>query len=201
MTLRTCFAIAILSLTAHHSSADIVWLANGDRVSGEIQQLDENALTIKPDYAAAVIIQRAAIRSFATDTVKDWQIQTQPRGAKIAEATTAGQVMIDGAVISINELRLSIKKVEPAWRKSGHLGATVDIDTGTDEGRKEFHLDAELNLESKDWRHNLKTNINYDKESVQEGAVLNGIAWDSTSNRLFVTGKLWPKVLEVTMNQ
>lgn len=43
-------------------------------------------------------------------------------------------------------------------------------------------------------------NINYDKKSVQEGAVLNGIAWDSSSNRLFVTGKLWPKVLEVEMN-
>ena len=43
-------------------------------------------------------------------------------------------------------------------------------------------------------------NINYDKKSVQQGAVLNGIAWDSASNRLFVTGKLWPKMLEVKLN-
>jgi glutamine cyclotransferase len=28
-------------------------------------------------------------------------------------------------------------------------------------------------------------------------AVLNGIAYDSTNNRLFVTGKLWPKIFEI----
>lgn len=28
-------------------------------------------------------------------------------------------------------------------------------------------------------------------------AVLNGIAWDSAHNRLFVTGKLWPKLFEI----
>ena len=28
-------------------------------------------------------------------------------------------------------------------------------------------------------------------------AVLNGIAYDSISDRLFVTGKLWPKLFEI----
>ena len=43
-------------------------------------------------------------------------------------------------------------------------------------------------------------NINYDREAVQEGAVLNGVAWDAATGRMFVTGKLWPKVLEVKLN-
>ena len=30
-------------------------------------------------------------------------------------------------------------------------------------------------------------------------AVLNGIAYDSQRNRLFVTGKLWPKLFEITI--
>lgn len=163
MTLHIYIVIAILSLSAH-SVADSVWLANGDRVSGEIQQLDETSITVKPDYAPAVIIQRAAIRSFATDSVKTWQIQTRPRDVKISESTASGYVMIDGVALAINELHLSVRKAEPTWRRSGHLGTTVDIDTGTNDGRKEFHIDAELNLESKDWRHNVKTNINYDKD-------------------------------------
>jgi glutamine cyclotransferase len=33
----------------------------------------------------------------------------------------------------------------------------------------------------------------------QEGAVLNGIAYDSIHKRLFVTGKLWPKIFEVQL--
>lgn len=43
-------------------------------------------------------------------------------------------------------------------------------------------------------------NINYDRQAVSEGAVLNGIAWDAATSRMFVTGKLWPKLLEVKLN-
>jgi glutamine cyclotransferase len=32
-----------------------------------------------------------------------------------------------------------------------------------------------------------------------DGAVLNGIAYDAAHNRLFVTGKLWPKVFEIVV--
>jgi glutamine cyclotransferase len=34
-------------------------------------------------------------------------------------------------------------------------------------------------------------------ERTNDGAVLNGIAFDSERNRLFVTGKLWPKLFEI----
>ena len=33
----------------------------------------------------------------------------------------------------------------------------------------------------------------------QRGDVLNGIAWDEAGQRLFVTGKLWPAVFEITL--
>jgi glutamine cyclotransferase len=32
-------------------------------------------------------------------------------------------------------------------------------------------------------------------------AVLNGIAWDGKGKRLFVTGKLWPKLFEIELVQ
>jgi glutamine cyclotransferase len=41
-----------------------------------------------------------------------------------------------------------------------------------------------------------------DKKILIEGdEVLNGIAWDSTTNRLFVTGKRWPKLFEIKINK
>ena len=36
-------------------------------------------------------------------------------------------------------------------------------------------------------------------ERENAGAVLNGIAYDAATNRLFVTGKLWPKLFEITL--
>ena len=39
-----------------------------------------------------------------------------------------------------------------------------------------------------------------ERAAVQrEGGTLNGIAYDATGDRLFVTGKLWPKVFEITV--
>lgn len=34
---------------------------------------------------------------------------------------------------------------------------------------------------------------------VDEGGVLNGIAYDAATDRLFVTGKLWPKLFQITL--
>ena len=34
---------------------------------------------------------------------------------------------------------------------------------------------------------------------ADDEAVLNGIAIDAEHNRLFVTGKLWPKIFEITL--
>jgi glutamine cyclotransferase len=36
---------------------------------------------------------------------------------------------------------------------------------------------------------------------LDPGAVLNGIAYDEASDRLFVTGKLWPKLFEIKLKQ
>ena len=38
-------------------------------------------------------------------------------------------------------------------------------------------------------------------ETTNEEAVLNGIAYDEQGDRLFVTGKLWPKIFEIKLRQ
>ena len=38
-------------------------------------------------------------------------------------------------------------------------------------------------------------------EVEDEEAVLNGIAYDEVGGRLFVTGKLWPKIFEIRLTQ
>lgn len=34
---------------------------------------------------------------------------------------------------------------------------------------------------------------------LESGALLNGIAYDSSDKRLFVTGKLWPRIFEIQL--
>jgi glutaminyl-peptide cyclotransferase len=39
------------------------------------------------------------------------------------------------------------------------------------------------------------------EERQEKEAVLNGIAYDQTNDRLFVTGKLWPRLFEITLEE
>jgi glutamine cyclotransferase len=43
------------------------------------------------------------------------------------------------------------------------------------------------------------TGLLADKDRTDESDVLNGIAYDEKGNRLFVTGKLWPKLFEIEL--
>ncbi|MEO8109124.1 MAG: glutaminyl-peptide cyclotransferase [Ginsengibacter sp.] len=38
-------------------------------------------------------------------------------------------------------------------------------------------------------------------DQIKEDAVLNGIAYDSAENRLYITGKNWPKMFKIKLNQ
>jgi glutamine cyclotransferase len=46
---------------------------------------------------------------------------------------------------------------------------------------------------------NLKGLLGAPHAKLSSDAVLNGIAFDAQKNRLFVTGKLWPRVFEITV--
>ncbi len=48
-----------------------------------------------------------------------------------------------------------------------------------------------------------KSGINYDPQNytLQTGNVLNGIAYDSTKQTLYITGKLWPALFEIKLTQ
>src|SRR5688572_29790165 len=93
--------------------ADTIWLTNGDRISGEIEQLDATTLKVKTEYAPAINIQRTAIKSFATDALKTWQHQSEPRATSITQSDTPGYVTIDNQQIPISELSLTHVEAVP----------------------------------------------------------------------------------------
>jgi glutaminyl-peptide cyclotransferase len=42
--------------------------------------------------------------------------------------------------------------------------------------------------------------LSYPELSIPPSEVLNGIAWDSSSKRMWITGKYWPKMFELKLN-
>lgn len=88
-----------------------------------------------------------------------------------------------GTVDSLNELELINGSVfANIWLRD----EIVKIDTATG------HVTGVLNLKGLMQQYAPHT-------VLTDGAVLNGIAYDSTTKRLFITGKDWPKLFEITL--
>lgn len=86
-----------------------------------------------------------------------------------------------GMVTNLNELEfLNGKIYANVWLTDRIV--IINPETGRVEGN--INLGSILKLSDK-------------KKLVEGDEVLNGIAWDSTNNRLFVTGKRWPKLFEI----
>lgn len=159
--MRTLLSITAFSLIATHSLADTVWLTNGDRISGDIIELSNTSLKIKTRHASTLSLDISAVRSFQTDSKQHWDINLKPHPALINQSDREGHVSIDGKTVAIRDLELLPSRAK--WKKSGLLETTLDVDN--DKNRKEkLHINAELNLESKHWRHSLATETKRDKE-------------------------------------
>lgn len=149
------------SLISAHCLADIVWLTNGDRISGDIIELSNRSLKIKTPYDATLSLDINAVQSFQTETAQHWEINLKPYTVLINKNDRQGHVSIDGKTVAIQDLQLTPPQAN--WKKSGLLETTLDVDN--DKNRKEkLHINAELNLESRHWRHSLATETKRDKE-------------------------------------
>jgi hypothetical protein len=159
--MRTLLSITAFSLIGTQCLADTVWLTNGDRISGNIIELSNSSLKIKTRYASTLSINISAVNSFQTDAKQHWDINLTPRPALIAQSDKRGYVSIDGQMVAIQDLALLPSQA--TWKKSGLLETTLDVDN--DKKHKEkLHINSELNLESKHWRHSLATETKRDKE-------------------------------------
>jgi len=90
----------------------------------------------------------------------------------------------DGPVNSLNELEYIEGKIYANVYTKDYI-VVIDPNSGIVEKK----IDLSRLLEKGYNRKSTDTNID----------VLNGIAWDRKNNRLFVTGKKWPKLFEITL--
>lgn len=141
--------------------ADQVLLANGDRISGTITGLTADTLKIKTDYAGTLSLDTSAVQSFRTDQPAVWQINLKDHTAVIHSSHKPGHIHIEGKDIAIRELTLN--PIQRTWKKSGLLETSLDVDNDA-QNKEKLKVDAELNLESRHWRHKITAQSRRDKQ-------------------------------------
>lgn len=83
----------VLAAPAH---ADVVYLQNGDKVSGAIETLDDSTLRITTEWGGVLMIQRDAVASIETDGAINLELPDGERALARLEVDDEGrQVIVD----------------------------------------------------------------------------------------------------------
>jgi len=159
----TCLIIVGLGFMSIASVADTILLTNGDRISGDIQELNETTLIIKTDYNPSISIKLDAINSFSTEQYHHWKIHQTQHDVKIEQANKPHHVLIKNELVPINALMLTNTVATARWRKSGNLETSIELQNKQNQNHK-VHINGDITLESDQWRHTLKTEIKHEQE-------------------------------------
>lgn len=117
--ISSCMVLCTCSIISGHSQSDTLLLNNGDTITGDIQEINETTLAIKPAYAPLINIDKKAIKSFSTNQSRNWTIKKSAHDANtennaVAELSAIPQhVLVNGENITIEELRLSSLATKP----------------------------------------------------------------------------------------
>ncbi|HOY22200.1 MAG TPA: DUF481 domain-containing protein [Cellvibrio sp.] len=166
LSFKSSCSVALLgvSFLSASSFADTLLLTNGDRISGEIQALNDTSLTIKTDYNPSISITLNAISSFSTEKYLDWKIRQTQNHVKIEQSNQSHNVLINNELVPINTLSLANTLAEPKWRKSGNLETSIEFEDKKNQKHK-IHINGDIILESDVWRHKLKSELKREKEA------------------------------------
>lgn len=116
MNVRSCFPMLFL-LCSSPALADVVQLANGDRVSGRVEALDGSSLVVESAWGGRLVIDRAQIRSIETDEALGVEMEGEATEVTLVETDSGEQGIVgpDGEVeeVGIGALGLAYREAPP----------------------------------------------------------------------------------------
>mgnify|MGYP003572054397 FL=1 len=164
-------ALLLATLLAAPAVADdIVWLKNGDRITGKILKKDGDNLVVKPKFGGEVKIPLKEIRSFNSDrpleiTLTDGREHTGPvEGGADQDVTIREPDDTEFSFADVTRIKdLQDPAVEPDYW-TGRIYASLNIEDGNTQ-KKTYHVDG---LVVGRWEHDrltLEGAYNYGKEN------------------------------------
>jgi putative salt-induced outer membrane protein YdiY len=177
--LMTAVVTAML-LAAGVASAATVWLAGGDRITGGIEQMDGNELTIETGWGGTLTIDRASIDRIESD---------EPFTVYFEDGTTRSLTTLDLAADDPPGVAgVEFDPDAPVIEAAANLGyAKAEGNTDT----QSLHLDASFSMRDGDNRYRLRGAFDQARENgdLTEENWSTRAAYDRfLTDRLFITG-------------
>lgn len=157
------YLVAMLSSVSPLCYADTVFQLNGDKISGEIKEFNDQNLIINTSYTPKITIQRNAILSLEVTDPRPWSISHSIQNISIQASNEHGMVFINNQLTPVSELRYSQQYANSDWNFNGSVETTLDV-TKNKKNSQKLHLKGDITAETLQWRHNLKTEVRYETE-------------------------------------
>ncbi|MEJ2691273.1 MAG: DUF481 domain-containing protein [Deltaproteobacteria bacterium] len=173
--MRLFFPLLILLWWFSLAHADVVWLKNGDRMSGEILSKTGDKLKFRSVYAGDIEIKWQEVDRFSSDKAMAFLLRDNNRLVGRAVALEQSRISIEaGSVLKTAPLApADIVTIHPSEYKesttklSGRLNVGITSRRGnTDTGS--MHMDGELVARTKKNRYTVGGSYNWEQDSGTE---------------------------------
>ncbi len=147
-------------------AADVVWLKNGDRISGEIRVLDGDKLMVQTPYAGAIYISWAQVRTVSTGgelLVGQRGVLRNYPGRFVGREDGEGLTVVHRNVrqdLGLDEVR-RLMRPKPRfhdWEWKTRVDIAADYRLASNQTQT-FGLQFETHLRHELWRHRLRWEI------------------------------------------
>jgi putative salt-induced outer membrane protein YdiY len=136
MQLPRLLFLLLLSLSA---SADVIYLKNGDRITGEINRVMNEEITIDPEYGGEYEVKFEHILRLESDRTMDVELYDGTRGAfQFDEGGEPGQVtLVSGAMttnVELSEVKQAVEFEDFNW------ASKLDVSSSFSKGNTDSQL-------------------------------------------------------------
>lgn len=131
--------ILLLGLLCAPLQADVLWMSNGDRLSGRVLSMDEAQIRIALPYGEPLTVERSAVKRWRLDK----PAAQKPKRGNAATETAAGS------------------RPDNHWYWAGHGDLALKLKRN-DKVTDNVDFSGEAELADRDWRYTLEGKYTYD---------------------------------------
>ena len=178
--------ILLTNLICFTVQADVVYMLNGDRITGEITQIWRDSLTIEPSYSGEFEIDIEDIASFETENTFDIEFNEDQAGDfTVARSQNDGEVILQSELEEIPVTLVDLRRLDEL-EEFFEWDARVDLNQSLSRGtNNSFLLNLNSELELRWGDHRTITNLSTIREELDDETIKEQDRFNLSYNYLF----------------
>jgi Protein of unknown function, DUF481 len=169
---KICCCVLLVALCGAASArADIVWMHNGDRITGTIKSLDHDDLLLALPGSAQLVIAWRDVKTLRSERV----LLIAPQGggevitSKLRETADGHVQLSDSRVLALADIRSLAAPIRRSrnYKWNGKLDLELESKRESEEHKDKLKTKLDSRLQHSNWRHHFESESEYEKRDAE----------------------------------